>query len=220
MPSFVPTLGFARAFDSLANGLCLRMNVVPGSGKVGVTRQVSQSGRVHEARPPRQACVPEGVQRKIRHLRKLARLRMLFLQSRFLNVSAAGGSPTALAEVYNPPVLVPATALLSLSGERRGQGAVLHAGTSLLASTNDPAVAGEALEIYCTGLPDASAIPPQVSIGGRIAQVMFFGKAPGVSGVNQVNVRVPDGVAPGPATSEQDRPPGRAFERNVLWRGL
>jgi hypothetical protein len=107
---------------------------------------------------------------------------------------------TAAAELYNPPLLIPAPALFFLSGDGQGQGAILHAGTNQVASSSNPAGIGGALEIYLTGLGDGlSVIPPQVAIGGRMAEVLFFGKAPGLSGVNQVNIRVPSGVAPGPA---------------------
>jgi hypothetical protein len=107
--------------------------------------------------------------------------------------------PDRSAEIYRPAVLIPAPVLLALSGDGRGQGAILHAGTSRLVSPDDPAVADEVLEIYCTGLADSSVIPPQLAIGARMAEILFFGRAPGFVGLNQVNVRVPSGVAPGPA---------------------
>jgi hypothetical protein len=78
------------------------------------------------------------------------------------------------AEIYRPLALVPPPVLLPLSGDG-GQGAVLHAGTSRIASSGDPAVAGELLEIYCTGLADGGVFPPMISIGGRAAEVLYFG---------------------------------------------
>ena len=53
--------------------------------------------------------------------------------------------------------------------------------------------------MYTTSLVEGGAIPPQVSVGGRRAEVLFFGDAPGYPGYFQVNFRVPDGVSPGAA---------------------
>jgi uncharacterized protein (TIGR03437 family) len=109
------------------------------------------------------------------------------------------GVPSSLAELYTPSVLVPAPVLFSLSGDRQGQGAILHAGTARVVTDSDPAVPGEVLEIYGAGLTEASVIPPQIAIGGRLAEILYFGNAPGFTGLNQMNVRVPTGVGSAPA---------------------
>ena len=104
---------------------------------------------------------------------------------------------TSNAEIYDPVVLVPAPQLFSVSGDGRGQGAIWHATTGEIASPASPAVAGEVLSMYTTTLVDGSVIPPQVAIGSRLAEILYFGAAPGYPGYSQVNFRVPGGVAPG-----------------------
>ena len=53
--------------------------------------------------------------------------------------------------------------------------------------------------MYTTSLTDGGVIPPRVFIGGKSAQILYFGEAPGYPGFNQVNIVVPNGIAPGPA---------------------
>lgn len=116
--------------------------------------------------------------------------------------SAGGRDPAhpvvSTAELYIPNAVLPAPVLLSRSDDERGQGAILHASTHQPVSPDNPGMAGEPLEIYLTGLAENSVIPPQV-FGGRMAEILFFGDAPGYPGLNQVNVRVPGGLAPGSA---------------------
>jgi hypothetical protein len=107
---------------------------------------------------------------------------------------------TSNAQIYHPVVLVPVPQLFSLSRDGKGPGAILHSGTHQVVSPGNPAVAGEALEIYLTGLTDGSVVLPQLAIGGRMAEVLYFGNAPGFA-LNQVNVRVPSGAAPGSAVA-------------------
>ena len=104
----------------------------------------------------------------------------------------------ASAELYAPEVPVPAPALFTISDDGSGQGAIWHAQTGQIASAGNPAVAGEALSMYTTGLTAGSVIPPLVTVGGYVAQVLYFGDAPGYPGYYQVNFRVPVGVPPGP----------------------
>jgi WD40 repeat protein len=117
-------------------------------------------------------------------------------------VLVAGGGcgdcvASATADIYRPAVVRPAAALLSAPGETGSGGAILHAESHQEVTVNNPAIAGEALEIYGSGLIEGSVVAPQVTIGGRLAQVLYFGSAPDVNGVSQVNIRVPAGITAG-----------------------
>jgi hypothetical protein len=116
-------------------------------------------------------------------------------------VLIAGGVGTATAELYDPGVPIPAPMLFSLSGDGRGQGVIWHAATGEIASPANPAVVGEALSMYTTSLAPGGVIPPQVSIGGKLGEILYFGDAPGYPGYYQVNLRMPEAVASGPDVS-------------------
>ncbi|MBI1785997.1 MAG: hypothetical protein HYR60_00320, partial [Acidobacteria bacterium] len=72
---------------------------------------------------------------------------------------------------------------------------------------SEPARPGEFLSIFCTGLGRLGTASPretvrraQAAIGGKPALVTYSGEAPGLPGVNQVNVQVtadaPAGMLP------------------------
>jgi hypothetical protein len=105
----------------------------------------------------------------------------------------------ASVELYHPALVSPPPALFSAAGGTPGQGAVWHATTGQLASSQTPAVAGEVLSMYVSGLAEGGVIPPQVAVGGRLAEILYFGDAYGYPGYFQVNFRVPNGVSPGAA---------------------
>jgi len=107
---------------------------------------------------------------------------------------------TQSAEVYHPAVTVPEPLLYALSQDGRGQGAILHGNSARIVSNLDPAVAGEVLEIYGAGLLEGSVLAPSVIIGGKVAEVLYFGKT-SYEGMNQVNVSVPAGIGAGAAVS-------------------
>jgi hypothetical protein len=105
----------------------------------------------------------------------------------------------ASVELYHPASASPPPALYSMSGDGQGQGAIWNATTGLVASPQTPAVAGDILSMYASGLAEGGAIPPQVAVGGQLAEILYFGDAPGYPGYFQVNFRVPDGVSAGAA---------------------
>ena len=120
------------------------------------------------------------------------------------------GGSLASVELYTPGVLVPTPALVALSGDGHGQGAIFHAGTSHVASAEDPSSTDADVDIYCRGLTEESVIVPRVVIGGRIAAVSSVTKAPDVAGVHVLRLRVPRGITPGTAVPvrliHMDRP--------------
>jgi hypothetical protein len=113
-------------------------------------------------------------------------------------VLIAGGSSATL---FHPSALIGAPKLFSTSAAGNSQAAIWHAATGRLVSIDAPAMAGEILSMYTNGLVEGGVIPPQVAIGGRFAEIQFFGRAPGYPGFDQVNFRVPAAVVPGSAVS-------------------
>ena len=75
--------------------------------------------------------------------------------------------------------------------------AVLHTDGSLVAP-EAPGVPGEWLSIFLTGMGKPSSAV-QVSIQDIPAETSYAGVAPGLPGVDQINVRVPESVAAGAA---------------------
>jgi hypothetical protein len=102
---------------------------------------------------------------------------------------------TSSAELYSPATVLPTPALFSLAGQ--DQGAIWDATTGQVPSSQNPASAGEILSMYTTSLIEGGAIPPQVAVGGQLAEILYFGDAPGYPGYFQINFQVPAGVTPG-----------------------
>jgi uncharacterized protein (TIGR03437 family) len=136
------------------------------------------------------------------------------------------GTTTQLIVEQNGAYAMPQTVVLAsaqpgvFTENQSGTGAgvivvIKPDGTQFVNTPSNPASAGDALVIYCTGL--GAVTPPvptgsaaslttlshaansvTVTVGGQSAQVLFAGLAPGFVGLYQVNAVVPSGVAAGP----------------------
>jgi uncharacterized protein (TIGR03437 family) len=129
----------------------------------------------------------------------------------------ASASVQVLANGVSSPavttgVVTQAPAIFTLNQAGTGQGAILLAGTATVANSANPVTAGNAIEIYMTGLGAVHSQPvtgasagnqsttlltPTVTIGGVSANVLFSGLAPTFVGLYQVNVQIPSGVTAG-----------------------
>lgn len=130
----------------------------------------------------------------------------------------AGGPNAKIAVINNGttsatvsvPVLTAQPGIINYSTAGENFGVILHANFQLADSAH-PAVPGETVLIYCTGLGAVSSEPAdgaaangqstvvmaKVTMGGVNAAVSFSGLAPGFVGLYQVNAMVPSGLASG-----------------------
>ena len=92
---------------------------------------------------------------------------------------------------------------------------VAHQDFQSLVTSNTPAHAGEIIHIYMTGLgavqvpvpdgapgfPNPLKDPLTCIVAGKATDVLYAGLAPGLVGVYQVDMRIPESITPGVATS-------------------
>jgi len=143
--------------------------------------------------------------------------------------AVAGKTSTSMVVAYNGVsssainlrVVATAPSIYTLNQSGSGPGAILNQNGTVNSAAN-PEVAGNIIQIFGTGegtttpagvdgtiLPSrlplpAPTLPVTVTIGGidvPAADVTYAGEAPGsISGVIQVNARIPLGVGPGPVS--------------------
>lgn len=95
--------------------------------------------------------------------------------------------------------------VFSLDGSGKGQGLIYLAGTSLIATSRDyralgqPAEPGDTITIRATGIGSPDGTPPTVMLGTFQAQVDSVRAIPGVAGVLEITVQVPQGIQEGGA---------------------
>lgn len=128
-----------------------------------------------------------------------------------VTLEVSRGTMTSTADKVSVAAASPGIFIIDQTNQT---GAIVHLNGSVV-TASAPAVAGEYLSIYCTGLgplnmpvqsgaagPTTAPLPqtlstPAVTIGGTAAVVAYSGLAPGFVGLYQVNVQVPAGLSAG-----------------------
>ncbi len=98
-----------------------------------------------------------------------------------------------------------APAVFSLDASGKGPAAAVDALTGEILTNGKAASPGSYVSLFATGLGetqsvggfDVAVLQPQVTVGGRAATVQFAGRAPGYSGLDQINIQIPAGVSAG-----------------------
>lgn len=129
------------------------------------------------------------------------------------------------AQTWNLLLAPAVPALFTQDSTGAGPAAALHAQTSQLVTAANPAVPGEFLELYLTGLGatqssgnlQVATLTPTLTLGPSPSQrqlpIAFAGLAPGFTGLDQINFQVPANAPSGAAVPIQVSSAG--FSSNV-----
>jgi uncharacterized protein (TIGR03437 family) len=137
-------------------------------------------------------------------------------------------SNNVASNAVDVPLAPSAPGVFSLTQNGLGDGAILRVNNSVLTTAN-PALPGEIIQVFLSGMgavtpvvvegaisPAANvAAPTAVTIGGRSAEILYNGLAPGLAGLYQLNVRVPQSTTPGPQSLAIQTPDGFSDMVNV-----
>ena len=87
-------------------------------------------------------------------------------------------------------------------------GTALNALSSALITVESPLRPGDYVSLFATGLGatirrdgvDWAAIAPQVTVGGKLCELLYAGRAPGYVGLDQINCRLASDLTANNAT--------------------
>lgn len=117
-----------------------------------------------------------------------------------VTVKNSGGQQTV-----NVLVAAAVPALFSLDGSGTGAAAAVNNATGIVVTSNAPLHAGDWVSLYLTGLGATSStnglayaqIQPTVMVGTVNCPTNYAGRAPTLSGVDQINCQIPAGITGG-----------------------
>lgn len=131
-------------------------------------------------------------------------------QINFVVPAAANGNNLTITREGSTSVTFTAQLALNTEGlfalGSTSKAAALHAdGTPI--GTQSPAHPGETIELYGTGMGIrnpailAPAVLPNVTVGGLLAEIQYYGPAPIYPGLDQLNITIPSDAPTGPAVA-------------------